>query len=369
MLLCYCIPDNYEERGQYYEYLPEKMNERQPWKGTILPCWTDEDDDVGLDARGFEVEVSARQTEAKQGKAAKGKRLSLKEQRRLKSSMKKQKWARYRQAKAMMKNNCYFDVESREEFRNQREQRNCFAETNLLPYYYSKALPESVVFDRPSANVGLSPFKGQLFDDPYSRTSPITKNHRENIIERARKVHRQRCLNRERAYIEGREERAGTDKMEQSRGTEKPDHKGLTEEDKEAQTLKRMKQNKSHKYKVIESELWTSDIAEDKSKVIKRKKTGKVSKEKRKQKRKANKESTTVALGVDALKETNVVTDDSDFSNESLEEKCQSLEIIEQDASEVQKEGKQNNFNSHDRKDLENKMGNITTELVKAIGK
>lgn len=355
MLLHYCIADNYE-RGQFYEYLPERMNESQPWKGTILPYWIDKEDEVGpqLGSQGFEVEVVTRQTKARQGKrAAKGKRLSLKEQRRMKSSMKKQQWARYREAK----DSCYFDVASREELRRQREQPNCFAETDLLPSPYRGAVSEGASFDRPSANVGPLPSLGQIFHDRYSRTCLITKDHREKVIERARKVYHQRCLNRERANHEG-----CANKLELNRDTEKSDHKeDLTEKAKEAPTLERMKRNKGDKNKVTESDRWTSDAEEDKIKIVRRKKKDKVSKERRKEKRMANKESAKVALRIDALKDG--------AGNESPEKKCQSLEIIQRDDIEAQREGRHENVISQNRKYLGSNIENVTTELVKAIGK
>ncbi|XP_048123865.1 uncharacterized protein si:ch211-214j24.10 isoform X2 [Alosa alosa] len=349
-----------EERGQYYGD-PSQNIFGKPWEGTILQYWNDDEDEVEalLGAQGFEAEPSTRQGTQNGGKGtAKGKRVSLKEQRRLKSSMKKKHWTGFRQ-----NNGCY-DVEGRKESRNPYHP---FRGMSLLPYHYSSVSPDVVLSPRPGPPVASWPSITQIFDDVYSRTSQSTKDHRERVIERARKVHHQRCLNRERAYSEGGGKRTCADKMEESRDTVKPEHEAdLIKEAKEAQTFKRMKQNKGDKFKVAASELLPSEIAEDKTKINKIKKNGKISKDKRKEKRMANKgESTKLSLEIEAQKETEEVTDDSNISDKSPEENCQSVEVIEQDDLEAQNKRKHcENIKSDDRNYSERKMGNITTKSV-----
>ncbi|XP_062373996.1 uncharacterized protein si:ch211-214j24.10 isoform X2 [Sardina pilchardus] len=351
--------DNGGKTGQYHED-PSQNIFGKPWKGTIIHCYNDNDEfGALLGAQGFEAQPSPRQGTLKGGKGTtKGKHVSLKERRRLKSSTKKpvsskKQWTGYKQNKG-----CY-DVGGRKESRNQYH--SCRG-TSLSPYHYSSVSPD-ILSPRPCAPVPSLPSLTQIFEDYYSRTSQSTKDHREKVIARARKVYHQRCLNRERAYFEGARERTSADKMEEGRDSVKPEHKAdLMLEVNEAQTFKRLKQNKGDQFKVAEFELMPSDITEDKTKINKIKKTGKISKDKRKEKRKANKEeSTKLALEIDVQKEIVEVTDDSNFSDKSPEES--GVEVIEQDEAQNKRKHCQNS-NSDNSNDSERKMGNITTKSV-----
>ena len=355
------------------EHLSESSEWRQPWKGMILPYEKGEEDEVGAQlekqsAQGFKAELLSRQAKPKESKGAgEGKRMSLKEQRKTKSSMKKKHLTGYRQAKTVLKSNGCYGVGSREKSQNQKDVKKLCnyyfqADRNPLPRPYNIVLPEVAL---PSAKVVSSPSLGQHFE-VSSRTTQSTKDHREKVLERARRVHHQRCLNRLGAYnesYEDRGERISTNKMGESRDIVKIGHKAdLIKEAKQGQIPKWMKQNKVDKSKVVESELWTSDVAEDKSKMTKRKQTGKISNEKRKEKRKVKKEeSSKLALHRSAQKEIEEVIYDAKVLNKS-----HSVELTEQDDLEAQSEVRNcENINSNDRNDSEREMGNITAVKVK----
>lgn len=336
----------------------------EPWDVSLhWPACNEADARLkGQEAKDAEAEPPTGQTKPTEGKkgSGKGKKMSLKEQRKLKSKTKKEQ-ASSRLQRILLE--C---------------PPGCDGKGRDSPYFrYYTDLPYTEHLPEPGASVTSAPMPGPLYDTNVktnSRASQDSIELREKARDRARKIHRERCLRRlmknSECSSDGRGELICTDKTDE-RVTKSEHGQGLMAKSQKAQALKRAKNNKVDEWKGVEAEL---HVEEDTSEIIKTKKKVKSSKEKRKERRRAkHEELVTLEVEREAHTETEEVGHDSDESMKNSDKCINTVDAVVKLDLAAQTGGKNcddiqncNNNNNNNKKLYDSKMENATGEFFKA---